>query len=173
MGYTPIDYSTPNDGLGDALRDAFIKTDNMFSELYAQAVFKVAGKDLSSNDFTDAEQTKLAGIAAGAEVNVQSDLAQEDDTQDDFVKGQSAFFGTDPLILDFTIDVTPGYPAGIQTIPLPASSNLATLVVINGTVQYRSTTGNASLTNTYVSNPGEVILTEITETNNYIYIEYK
>lgn len=33
-------------------------------------VDKVDGKGLSTNDFTDAEKTKLAGIAAGAEVNV-------------------------------------------------------------------------------------------------------
>jgi hypothetical protein len=36
-------------------------------------VDKIAGKDLSSNDYTTAEQTKLAGIAAGAEVNVNAD----------------------------------------------------------------------------------------------------
>lgn len=36
-------------------------------------VDKETGKVLSSNDFTDAYQTKLEGIAAGAEVNVQSD----------------------------------------------------------------------------------------------------
>lgn len=31
---------------------------------------KVAGKGLSTNDYTDAEKTKLAGIDSGAEVNV-------------------------------------------------------------------------------------------------------
>ena len=36
-------------------------------------VDKEAGKGLSSNDYTTAEKEKLAGIAAGAEVNVQSD----------------------------------------------------------------------------------------------------
>lgn len=36
-------------------------------------VDKVAGKALSTNDYTTAEQTKLAGIATGAEVNVQAD----------------------------------------------------------------------------------------------------
>lgn len=36
-------------------------------------VDKVAGKGLSTNDYTTAEKEKLAGIAAGAEVNVQSD----------------------------------------------------------------------------------------------------
>lgn len=36
-------------------------------------VDKETGKVLSSNDFTDAYQTKLEGIAAGAEVNVNAD----------------------------------------------------------------------------------------------------
>jgi hypothetical protein len=36
-------------------------------------VDKVSGKGLSTNDYTTLEQTKLAGIAAGAEVNVNAD----------------------------------------------------------------------------------------------------
>lgn len=36
-------------------------------------VDKVAGKGLSTNDYTTTEKNKLAGIAEGAEVNVQSD----------------------------------------------------------------------------------------------------
>lgn len=39
----------------------------------ALKVDKIAGKGLSTNDFTTAEQTKLAGIQAGAEVNVNAD----------------------------------------------------------------------------------------------------
>lgn len=36
-------------------------------------VDKVVGKELSSNDYTTAEKNKLAGIASGAEVNVNAD----------------------------------------------------------------------------------------------------
>ena len=39
----------------------------------ALKVDKIAGKGLSTNDYTTAEQTKLAGIQAGAEVNVNAD----------------------------------------------------------------------------------------------------
>lgn len=39
----------------------------------ANKVDKVTGKGLSTNDYTTAEKNKLAGIAANAEVNVQSD----------------------------------------------------------------------------------------------------
>lgn len=51
-------------------------------------VDKETGKGLSSNDYTDAEKNKLSGIAAGAEVNVQSDWQQSDNTKDDFIKNK-------------------------------------------------------------------------------------
>lgn len=41
--------------------------------LFAGKVDKETGKGLSSNDFTSDEKTKLANIAAGAEVNVNAD----------------------------------------------------------------------------------------------------
>ena len=43
-------------------------TGGAYTEL-AKKVDKVTGKDLSTNDYTDADKNKLAGIAAGAEVN--------------------------------------------------------------------------------------------------------
>lgn len=48
----------------------------------------VEGKGLSTNDYTTAEKEKLAGIAAGAEVNVQSDWSQSDNTADDYIKNK-------------------------------------------------------------------------------------
>ena len=51
-------------------------------------VDKETGKGLSSNDYTDTERTKLSGIAAGAEVNVQSDWQQSDNTKDDYIKNK-------------------------------------------------------------------------------------
>ena len=53
-------------------------------------VDKITGKGLSEANFTDAEKTKLAGIAAGAEVNVQSDWNQGDDAADDYIKNKPA-----------------------------------------------------------------------------------
>ena len=55
----------------------------------AKKVDKEEGKTLSSNDYTDTEKTKLAGIEDGAEVNVQSDWNQNDETADDYVKGRT------------------------------------------------------------------------------------
>ena len=42
-------------------------------DLLNDKVDKVAGKELSENDFTDALKTKLDGVQAGAEVNVNAD----------------------------------------------------------------------------------------------------
>ena len=51
-------------------------------------VDKVNGKGLSTNDYTTTEKNKLAGIASGAEVNVQSDWNQSTSTADDFIKNK-------------------------------------------------------------------------------------
>lgn len=51
-------------------------------------VNKETGKGLSTNDYTTTEKTKLAGIAEGAEVNVQSDWNQTDNSQDDYIKNK-------------------------------------------------------------------------------------
>lgn len=48
-------------------------------------VDKVAGKGLSTNDFTDAYMQKIDGIEAGAEVNVQSDWNVTDTALDAFI----------------------------------------------------------------------------------------
>ena len=64
-------------------------------ELAAEKVDKVTGKGLSTNDYTDAEKTKLAGIAEGAEVNVQSDWAQTDSGADDYIKNKQLV--TEPI----------------------------------------------------------------------------
>lgn len=53
-------------------------------------VDKVTGKGLSTNDYTTTEKDKLAGIAAGAEVNVQSDWNQSTSTADDYIKNKPA-----------------------------------------------------------------------------------
>lgn len=62
--------SFPNDGLGDPLRTAFVNQNEMNAEIYATKVDKVTGKGLSSNDYTDLDFSKLAGIENGAQVNV-------------------------------------------------------------------------------------------------------
>ena len=55
-------------------------------------VDKVSGKGLSTNDYTTAEKEKLAGIAAGAEANVQPDWNQADSSADDYIKNKPSEF---------------------------------------------------------------------------------
>ena len=51
-------------------------------------VDKVAGKGLSTNDYTTEEKTKLASIEDGAQVNVQPDWNQTDETKADYIKNK-------------------------------------------------------------------------------------
>lgn len=63
-------------------------TKTQADDLLDDKVDKVSGKGLSTEDFTTAEKTKLGGIEAGAEVNVQSDWNQSDSTKDDYIKNK-------------------------------------------------------------------------------------
>ena len=54
-------------------------------DLYVQ---KEPGKGLSTNDYSTAEKTKLGGIAEGAEVNVQSDWNESDNTSDAYIQNK-------------------------------------------------------------------------------------
>ena len=53
--------------------------------LLAGKVDKVTGYGLSENNYSDADQTKLACIAAGAEVNVQADWNEADTSSDAYI----------------------------------------------------------------------------------------
>ena len=78
-------------------------TKSEINTLLADKVDKVAGKQLSTEDFTSTLKTKLDGIASGAEVNVQSDWSQSDNTADDYIKNKPSI----PTALsDLTEDTT-------------------------------------------------------------------
>lgn len=85
MSQQIIDISTPDDGLGDVLRNGFDKANQNFTELYNGKVDKITGKGLSENNFTNADKDKLDGIESGAEVNVQADWGETDPTSDSFI----------------------------------------------------------------------------------------
>ena len=51
-------------------------------------VDKISGKGLSTNDYTTTEKNKLASIASGAEVNVQSDWNITDSNSDAYIKNK-------------------------------------------------------------------------------------
>ncbi len=62
-----------------------------------------------TNAFTDSEKTKLSGIETGAEVNVQSDWNQTDDTADDYIKNK-------PVIPE-------GEGSGVPIVPISKSGD--------------------------------------------------
>lgn len=82
---------------------ADVKTSSSDSTTLATAldnkVDKVSGKGLSTNDYTTADQTKLAGIAAGAEVNVQANWNESNSASDAYIKNK-------PTIPTKTSDLT-------------------------------------------------------------------
>lgn len=51
-------------------------------------VDKVDGKGLSTNDYTTADKTKLAGISEGAEVNVQSNWNETNSSSDAYIQNK-------------------------------------------------------------------------------------
>jgi len=67
-------------------------------------VDKVTGKGLSTNDFTNADKTKLDGIESGAEANVQADWTQTDTTADDYIKNKPTIPA--PVTVDQTYSAT-------------------------------------------------------------------
>ena len=67
------------------MSDALDTIDDRVIVLDSDKVSKDGDKVLSDNNYTDEEKTKLNGIATGAEVNVQSNFEETDDTSDAFI----------------------------------------------------------------------------------------
>ena len=57
-------------------------------EVIGTKVDKVEGMGLSQNSYTNTEKTKLESIEAGAEVNVQSDWDETNESVDEYIKGK-------------------------------------------------------------------------------------
>jgi len=117
--------SFPNDGNGDELRTAFGNQNTMNADLYTNKVDKEVGKGLSTNDYTNAEKIKLAGIEEGAEVNVQADWSQNDDTADDFIKNK-------PEQLASSVGHFHVAHSGIFSFPQNIDANTPTILVNDG-----------------------------------------
>ena len=128
MGLIIHNVSTPDSGLGDALRTGFVNQNTMNAELYDTVVFEVIGKDLSSNDFTDAEKAKIAGIEALAQVNVPinfSDLIGAPTINSIAAFPDSKFEYVDTTSFDL--------PPNVQAISVRKNGNPTEFVVTNWT----------------------------------------
>lgn len=86
MAQQHINYSLPNDGLGDTLRTSQVKAESNFNELYSNKVDKIAGKGLSDTNYTQAEKDKLAGLVEGGQV--QSDMLEGNSALPSFIKNK-------------------------------------------------------------------------------------
>lgn len=98
-------------------------------------VDKVAGKGLSTNDYTTSEKNKLAGIASGAEVNVQADWNTTDANSDAFIKNKP----TIPAVGNGTVTIK---QAGTQkgTFTMNQSGSITIELTDNNTTYGDATT---------------------------------
>lgn len=78
----------PNASDGRAVHVAFETNVSKRLAAYDEVQPRETGKGLSTNDYTTPEKEKLAGIATGAEVNVQSNWSQTTTTADDYIKNK-------------------------------------------------------------------------------------
>jgi hypothetical protein len=140
MAQENFNVSEPNDGLGDKLRVAFIKVQSNFTDLFTNKVDKEAGKGLSTNDYTTTEKNKLANIEDFAEVNVQADFLQNDNTADDFIKNKP----TIPVVDDYLLNG--GYTGTAQdlanSITLQQATSGANKNLVNGIFQAGNDAGS-------------------------------
>ncbi len=103
----------------------------------------------TDNNFTTALKNKLNGIAAGAEVNVQSDWDQSDNTADDYIKNKP----TIPTVNDATLTIQKNGTT-VQTFTANASQNVtANITVPTNTNQLTNGAGfqNESQVNALIS----------------------
>ena len=121
MAQQILNVSTPNSGLGDALRDASIKSNDNFTELYEGKVDKVTGKDLSDNNLTDELVTKINNLEANAQVNIQSDWNENDIEADAYIKNKPEQLFASLGYFDYADLAT-------QTTPITVASGVQTLL---------------------------------------------
>lgn len=123
---------TKNLGLLKPDRSDFFSVDHQndnldkIDEEIGNKVDKAEGKGLSANDFTDEEKGKLAGVAPGAQVNVQADWDVADETSDAFIRNKPAIPTVpaalkNPQALTFTGGVTGAYDGSVaKTVKIPS-----------------------------------------------------
>lgn len=93
----------------------------------------------TDNNFTNADATKLSGIQAGAEVNVQSDWNEADNTADDYIKNKPTIptntsdLNNDSGFLDSSdITVTQVQATGTKIATIDVDGNSTDLYAPNG-----------------------------------------
>ena len=126
------------------LSDYYTKTET--DALLDDKVDKVTGKQLSTEDFTSALKSKLEGIEAGAQANVQADWNETDNTSDAYIQNkptipdaqiQSDWNQTDTSAKDY-IKNKPTIPSGGDSVSwnqIQQTGQKIAEIDINGTTQ--------------------------------------
>lgn len=142
-GYEPPVGGIPKSDLAQSVQDTL--------DAVADKVDKESGKSLMS----DAERTKLAGIAAGAEVNVQPNWTQTNTSADDYIKNKPT------KVSDFTNDSGFTSNAGTITgITMNGASKGTSGVVDLGTVitAHQDISGKANASDVYTKTQTDTLL---------------
>ena len=121
MAQQILNVSTPNSGLGDALRDASIKSNDNFTELYDGKVDKIVGKDLSDNNLKNTLVKKINNLEALAQVNVQSDWNENDILADAYIQNKPTQLFANLGYFDYADLAT-------QTTPITVAPSTQTLL---------------------------------------------
>lgn len=104
-----------------------------WQKIKAKFVAQETGKGLSTNDYTTTEKNKLAGIASGAEVNVQSNWTQTTTTADDFIKNK-------PTLGDAAAkDVVTSISADSANLPTVTAVKNYVATVVSGATAFQGT----------------------------------
>lgn len=161
------------DGLDTGVSDVTVDgtsvvTDGVAAVDLSGKVDKETGKGLSTNDYTTAEKTKLAGIATGAEVNVQADWDEVDDTSDAYIRNKPDIPEVDDALSDTSENpvqnkvintalgnkaantdfsgATSALPGNHGLVPKPLVGQYACVLAGNGKwVDIELTSGNATI----------------------------
>ena len=95
----------------------------------------------TDNNYTTTEKNKLAGIAAGAEVNVQSNWTQTNSSADDYIKNKP----TIPTVNNATLTIQKNGTT-VKTFTANASSNVTANITVPTTVAELSDSSNYATT---------------------------
>ncbi len=109
----------------------------------AGKVDKEPGKGLSTNDFTDADEAKLDGIEAGAQVNVQADWDEADTTADSYIQNKPTIpTNTSDLVNDSGFVTNTDYATNVTGGVLKITNSYGTNVNASGELQGTVVTGS-------------------------------
>ena len=94
LGLADTAYQLPANGIPSTDLESSVQTSLGLADTAVQPaalnnyVQKETGKGLSTEDYTTAEKTKLAGIETGAQVNVQANWTEDDPSSDAYIQNK-------------------------------------------------------------------------------------